>query len=285
MPFALQVFETEDHFPIRTVIVDGEPWFVFSDACRALAYVPKNGTYSRQSDRLDEDQKRLIARAIINQGPSPVAGEGLEAPNGASLLCTNESGLYELILRSEKPGAKAFRKWLTSEVLPTIRKTGTYSTAVAQPGLEWRPFHDRLNLALAPVPDGFFSIFREMADLTAQLIVQGAVVDDATIPDISVGQAWAKEWAAKGYEQEFGARTSYEHNYPAYFRQAKSNPQWPACYPEDALPTFRRWFRYAYLPEHYPQYLKRKVAKGDMPAAIAQRVLKAVAASAPKQIR
>lgn len=284
MQYALQIFETEDRFPIRTVIIDGEPWFVFSDACRALDYTPKNGTFSRQADRLDEDQRRLVARSIVD-APSPVMGEGLDAPNGASLLCTNESGLYTLILRSEKPGAKEFRKWITSVVLPSIRKTGGYSTTPDAALGAWRPFHDRLNLAIAPVPEGYFSIFREMADMTAQLILQGVLVDDATIPDISLGQAWGKEWLAKGYDTEYGFRTTYEHNYPLYFRQAKSNPQWPWCYPEDALAVFRRWVRHTYIPTHYPQYLARKVKKGDMPAIVAEAALKAVTSAAPKALR
>lgn len=268
MPYELQIFRDESQREFRTVEINGLPWFYGIDICNALDIKNPSDAYAR----LDTDD--------LGQTEG-IDGRGRRQ----TFTIVNESGLYSLILRSDKPEAKRFKKWITSQVLPAIRKTGTYSTAAPQPGLEWKPFHDRLNLALAPVPDGFFSIFREMADLTAQLIVQGAVVDDATIPDISVGKMWSIEWTAKGYEQEFGARTSYEHHYPAYFRQAKANPQWPACYPEDALPTFRRWFRYVYLPENFPQYLKRKVSKGEIPAGIAQGVLKAVAASAPKQIR
>ncbi|MCJ2078842.1 hypothetical protein MKK68_24925 [Methylobacterium sp. E-016] len=285
MKYALQIFETADHLPIRTITINGEPWFVFSDACRALEYVPKNGTFSRQADRLDDDQRRLVARSVIEGGPSHVQGEGLDAPNGASLLCTNESGLYTLIIRSDKPNAKEFRKWLTSEVLPSIRRTGNYSTAAPASLGEWQPFHDRISLTLSKVPEGYFCIFKEMADLAAQLITQGAKVNDETVPDISLGLAWGKEWTAKTYEVEFGPRVTYEHNYPAYFRQSRSNPQWPWCYPEEALGPFRRWLRNTYLPTAYPKYLASKEKKGDIPAIVVQAALKAVAAARPKALR
>ena len=283
--YALQVFKTADNFRVRTVLIDGEPWFVHADACRALDYTPKNGGFSKQSERLDDDEKRLVARSIIDQGPSPLKGEGLESPNGASMLCISESGLYSLIIRSEKPTAKEFRKWLTADVLPAIRKTGSYSGPPVAVQDEWQPFKDRISLTLSKVPEGYFCIFKEMADLTAQLITQGAKVNDETVPDISLGIAWGKEWAAKGYDAEYGARVTYEHSYPLYFRQARSNPQWPWCYPEDALSTFRRWFRSKYLTVAYPKYLASKEKRGDIPAIVVQAALKAVAASRPKPLR
>lgn len=285
MPYALQAFQTEDRKNFRTIVIDGDPWFVLSDVCRALDMQSKKGYYGHHAEKLDADERRLVSRSDLSGATPPPTEEGSEVVPGNSVTVISESGLYSFILRSDKPEAKRLRKWVTSVVLPSIRKTGSFSSGAPQAGVEWKPFHDRLNLALAPVPEGFFSVFREMADLTAQLITQGAVVDDATIPDISVGQAWSKEWTGRGYDTEFGLRASYEHNYPAYFRQSKSNPQWPHCYPEDALPAFRRWFRHVYLPTFYPQYLTRKVKKGDMPALVAESALKAVAASAPKPLR
>lgn len=285
MKYSLQIFETVDHIRIRTVIIDGEPWFVFADACRALDYTPKNGTFSRQVERLDDDQKRYVAKSIIDSGPSPVVGEGADAPNGASMICTNESGLYDLILRSEKPGAKQFRKWITSEVIPSIRRTGSYSTKPETSLQQWQPFHDRISLTLTKVPEGYFCLFKEMAELTAQLITQGVVVNDETIPEISPAMSWSKEWELRGYNHEYGARTKFEHSYPAYFRQAKSNPQWVWCYPEEALGVFRRWLRNVYLPTAYPKYLQGKVRKGDIPAIVADSALKAISATKPKPLR
>ena len=91
---------------IRTTVIDGEPWFVATDVAQALEY--------RDSDHatryLDDDE-----RDTLNQGTP-----------GKQLTIINESGLYSLILRSRKPEAKAFKKFVTAEVLPSIRKTGSY---------------------------------------------------------------------------------------------------------------------------------------------------------------
>lgn len=107
---ALTVFSFDAH-AVRTVIVDGEPWFVAADVCEALGV--KNVTQAM--NRLDEDE-----RSMFNIGRQ---GEA----------CTiNESGLYSLILGSRKPEAKRFKKWVTSEVLPSIRKTGGYGNQDAE---------------------------------------------------------------------------------------------------------------------------------------------------------
>lgn len=89
----------------------------------------------------------------------------------------------------------------------------------------------------------------------------------------------------KGFEHDFGARTRYEHSYPSYFRQARSNPQWVWCYPEEALGVFRRWMRNSYLPTAYPKHLASKEKKGDIPALVVQAAIKAVEAARPKPLR
>lgn len=101
-------------FSVRTVIVDGEIYFVAADVCKILGI--KNVTQA--VNRLDKDE-----RAMFNIGRSPINGGGGETN------CVNESGLYHLIFMSRKPAAKKFRKWVTSEVLPSIRKTGSYSVS------------------------------------------------------------------------------------------------------------------------------------------------------------
>lgn len=93
---------------------NGEPWFVAADACKALGMDLSKGT-SKWLVSLDEDEV---------QSPE-ILGATLSGPGRRALL-VNESGLYSLILRSRKPEARAFKKWVTSEVLPTIRKTGGY---------------------------------------------------------------------------------------------------------------------------------------------------------------
>mgnify|MGYP002593514492 CR=1 FL=1 len=102
----LQVFNNEEFGEIRTVMVDDEPMFCLIDICKALEI--KNAT--DVAKRLDEDE-----RTRLNLGRQ-----------GETNFIT-ESGLYAVILRSDKPNAKKFRKWVTAEVLPQIRKTGGYS--------------------------------------------------------------------------------------------------------------------------------------------------------------
>lgn len=99
---------------VRTVQIDGEPWFVLADICRELEISHVKDT----ATRIDEDD--LGQTEVIDR-----MGRSQKA------WIINESGLYTVILRSDKPQAKPFRKWVTSVVLPSIRKTGSYS--VQQP--------------------------------------------------------------------------------------------------------------------------------------------------------
>lgn len=101
---------------VRTLLIDEQPWFVAADVCASLAIgnvsLAVNGRADRDADGLDEDEKGV---ATVN------------TPSGAQeMLVVNESGLYALIFKSRKPEAKRFKKWVTSEVLPAIRKTGRY---------------------------------------------------------------------------------------------------------------------------------------------------------------
>lgn len=101
----LKIFSNEEFGEIRTVIVDDEPWFVASDICKALEIA--NATQAVQ--RLDEDERSMFN--IGRQGEANVV---------------NEYGLYNLVLSSRKREAKAFKRWITHEVIPSIRKTGSY---------------------------------------------------------------------------------------------------------------------------------------------------------------
>lgn len=125
----------ENNKPVRVELVDGEPWFVAKDVCDALGIENNRNATSR----LDDDEKG----ASIVRTPS---GE-------QSMTTVNESGLYNLIFQSRKPEAKKFRKWVTGEVLPSIRKTGRYEAAVSQQhteqGLAVRPRRSRSELVNA----------------------------------------------------------------------------------------------------------------------------------------
>ena len=114
----LRTWNFEDH-EVRTVEIDGEPWFVGKDVATVLGY--QNGSKAL-SDHVDEEDK------LNNESLSSLG------QRGGWLI--NESGLYSLILSSKLPNAKAFKRWITSEVLPSIRKTGSYTYQRANPNEE-----------------------------------------------------------------------------------------------------------------------------------------------------
>ena len=107
----IQVFENSDFGKVRVVERNGEPWFVAADVCRALDVVNSRDAVAR----LDTDEKNTV---VLTDG----------TPGNPQKTVVNEPGLYTLILGSRKPEAKAFKRWITHEVIPSIRKTGTYST-------------------------------------------------------------------------------------------------------------------------------------------------------------
>lgn len=108
----LQVFNNPEFGEVRTIERDGEPWFVGKDVAAALGYAKERNAISSHVD--DEDKK-----------DAPIQGP-LGGPQTMTII--NESGLYSLVLSSKLPTAKAFKRWITSEVIPSIRKHGAYIT-------------------------------------------------------------------------------------------------------------------------------------------------------------
>ena len=96
---------------LRALAIDGDPWFITKDACAILGI----GNVGQAVLKLDDDEKSSIT---INDG----------TPGNPNKAIISESGLYSLILRSRKPEAKTFKRWITHEVIPSIRKTGSYVT-------------------------------------------------------------------------------------------------------------------------------------------------------------
>jgi len=107
---------------------NGAPWFVLADVCRVLEI----GNSRQVASKLDDDERRKLDMSPETWGVTISDGANIndlgagEGNNEAWII--NESGLYSLILRSRKPEAKRFKKWVTAEVLPSIRKTGGYGT-------------------------------------------------------------------------------------------------------------------------------------------------------------
>lgn len=147
---------------------------------------------------------------------------------------------------------------------------------------QWRPFHDRVSLVYHSAPDGYFSIFKESAEVTVTLGQAGIYSNDEVIPDISIGKCWSKHWLDNGLSGRFGDRLEYQHNYPPYFPQAASNPQTPWCYPEAALGEFKRWLREDYIRGgRFSAYVKGQVGKKTLSSEAATKALAAYNLNVP----
>lgn len=131
----LQIFENPEFGQVRTVEIDGTPWLVGKDVAVALGY--KEPTKAVR-DKVDPEDRGMSK---------------MDTPSGEQeMLIINESGLYSLILSSKMPKAKAFKRWVTSEVLPAIRKTGAYESFQAQQHIEQlEATNTRLNAAIQAV--------------------------------------------------------------------------------------------------------------------------------------
>lgn len=105
----LQIFKNSEFGEVRTVLKDGEPWMIGSDVAKSLLYTNPQKAIR---DHVDEEDK-LTERIVLSD-------------QSRNVILINESGMYSLVFGSKLESAKRFKKWVTSEVLPTIRKTGTY---------------------------------------------------------------------------------------------------------------------------------------------------------------
>lgn len=131
----LKIFENPAFGQIRTVEREGEPWFVGKDVAEALGY---SNTKDALTAHVDEEDKSILQRSEIatieNHIPKsalPMNFTSADVPN-RGLTIINESGLYSLVLSSKLPTAKAFKRWITSEVIPSIRKNGGYIAGQAE---------------------------------------------------------------------------------------------------------------------------------------------------------
>ena len=117
--------------PVRVVDRNGEPWWIARDVCDPLGL----DNVSQAVSKLDPDERGIISS---------------DTPSGPQdMLVINESGLYSLILRSRKPEAKRFKRWITHEVLPSIRKTGSYVSPVGPTIISIEQVRDAIRAELA----------------------------------------------------------------------------------------------------------------------------------------
>lgn len=137
-----------EHYAVRAITIDTQPWFVASDVAEALQY----SEASAMTRHLDDDEKGL---SIV------------QTPGGdQEMLVINESGLYSAILRSRKASAKRFKKWVTAEVLPAIRKTGRYESpkpATLTPAQQ-RHIQNRVRELAGAPGNSFAAVYRSIKD-------------------------------------------------------------------------------------------------------------------------
>ena len=232
MQYALKVFESEEKRPFRILDKDGEPWFVLADVCRELDL----GNPTQASSRLDDDE---------------VGIDSVETPGGRQNVVTiSESGLYSLIMTSRKDGAKRFKKWVTAEVLPAIRKTGRYGGSTPA-------FIDRYNQNWDRVAIGYFSVMSELTiRLWGRLEKLGHTMADKAPdgvelrPDVSVGRRFS-DWLKKHHPTVAANYRLYLHWTPAGEFEARQ-------YPNSLLPLYLEYVDTVWIPKHAQDYFNSR---------------------------
>lgn len=234
--YVLKIFEDPKHSKFRVLDHDGNPWFVLSEVCTELDIA----NISDAASRLDEDEKDNI-------GIADAIGRV------RSTIIINESGLYSLILRSRKPDAKKFRKWVTAEVLPSIRKTGRY-------GGKTPAFIKRANDNWDRVDQGYFSVINELAVIVwGRLERVGHIMADKGAdgkelrPDVSVGKCFAK-WLEDNHPTLSAQYKTYKHRTPETEIDARQ-------YPNSMLPLFREYVETVWWPTRFEGYIKDRDPK------------------------
>ncbi|WP_283205893.1 BRO-N domain-containing protein, partial [Methylobacterium goesingense] len=169
-----------------------------------------------------------------------------------SMNVINESGLFSLILRSDKPEAKRLKKWVTSEVLPSIRRTGAYDPRRGTPA-----FIKRFNANWDRVTPGYFSVINEVAvRLHGRLEQVGHILADTAPdgreiqPDGSIGSLFSKHLQAE--------HPTVADNYSLYWHVARMKEVQARQYPYGMLPLFLNFVDGVWIPQHSERYLRTR---------------------------
>ncbi len=235
----MQVFKYEEdaeHFDnLTTVEIDGEVWFVAVEVCKLLDIKNPSDAVSR----LDEDEKLT---SVI-----PMAGQN------RLMNLVSESGLYALVFKSIKPSAKKFRKWVTKEVIPAIRKTGAYGIN----RLETPNFVVRFNDNWDRTDKGYFSVVSELfIRLYGRFEQVGYQIPNKGFnrkeirPDVSVGILFAN--CLRKHHPEHAEDFK---RYPHLFRDSGLEVE-AKQYPNHLLPLFIKFVDDVWVMEHATAYFK-----------------------------
>jgi hypothetical protein len=225
-----------------------------------------------QKPRINAIKDLLATRGVTVDSPHVEAthkGRKIYAYTDAVCLAILEYYAFEAGANAKVDALKNFRALAGNGLHDFIYAQCRYDPNKSVPEA-WRQFHDRVSLVFNSCPVGYFSVFKEIADMIVHLGQHGLHIDDKFIPDISVGNVWAKHWADSDFDPRFGLRRKYDHNYPEYFPQSLSNPQPAWCYPESALGEFKKWFRENYVGQgKFKNYIEGKVKQLQLPASFA----------------
>lgn len=219
----------------------------------------------------------LLDRGLVIEKPYvEVQQNGTSSYAYLDVVCLAVLEYYAFDVASPKEEAKRNYRLLAGKALHDFIYAQVGYDPNNQVPAVWRQFHDRVSLTYNAIPDGYFGIFKEIADMIITLGEAGLHLDSTFVPDGSVGIHWGKHWTASGYDTTYGERKKWEHNYPEYFPQSASNPQDTWCYPESALGEFRKWMREIYIEGgKFTTYINTKIRQKELPASFAQLVTKA----------
>jgi prophage antirepressor-like protein len=250
----LQIFkyadDEDDNFDnLTTIEIDNEIWFVASEVCKLLDI--KNA--SDAVSRLDDDEKQT---SVI-----PISGQNRKV----NLI--SESGLYALVFRSSKPSAKKFRKWVTKEVIPAIRKTGSFGIN----RLDTPNFVVRFNDNWDRTDKGFFSVISELFvrlygrfESIGYQIPNKAFSGREIRPDVSVGLLFAKHLRDE--------HPDLAESYKMYSHKFQNGQEFEARqYKNDLLPIFIKFIDDYWIRNNAQKYFKERdpVALDYLPKLLA----------------
>jgi hypothetical protein len=230
--FKYQEEATNSVNDFTTIEIDGEPWFIAADVCALLDI--KNVSDAISS--LDDDEKTT---SVIPRGSRIVR---------ANLI--NESGLYNLIFRSKKPSAKSFRKWVTKEVIPAIRKTGSFGIN----RLDTPNFVIRFNDNWDRTERGYFSVISELFiriygrfEQVGYQIPNKAFDGREIRPDVSVGRLFA-QYLRDNHPEYKETHKMYSHRFPNGMTVDARQ------YKNDLLPIFIKFIDEVWVPQCAAKY-------------------------------
>ncbi len=284
-PLTIVTWKTIDSIDMY-VLSDGAPGLSGSSLARLCGVA--RSTIENQADQWEQGKRTNdLARKLVNL---EFARKSLYIPighNGGTVnVYTDDVCMMVLEYFAFRPGlapgaqnvALANYQNLARRQLRLLIYSATGHQQPTQVPDEWRQYHERVLLNRPPAEH--FSILRELSDLMLTSMQKGLPIDNHTMPDVSVGMAWAAHWRATNMDATYGPSMKWKHEFPEGAPQAVANAFIKAhVYPMRALGDFRVWMDNEYIPKNYPKYLEGKVTAGKLPEDSARVIIKALLGS------